>query len=159
MTVKIDQQEFGTATAPAEMETTGLGPCIGVAIVYRQRGFILHAAHVIIEREHLTDPFFRLLDTHIPPAERSTIAPVVAGGCLESYGTDEDEELQEDTRECRRHIVERLAGAGFAEPRVRWGEPDDIHSIFLDLHKQVATLEIIDLRVPENSPRFEKFTF
>lgn len=156
--MKVEQHDFGTALAPDSLETVGLGPCIGVGIIYRNRGFALHSPDLIVERDHVTDPFFLLLDRYIAQSERYTIRPVVAGGALEVYTENEDDdELRDATRLCRREILRRLAAVGFGSPHTRWARPDQIHSLHLDLEKEVIELETDSILCPDEPPQIERF--
>jgi hypothetical protein len=37
------------------LETTGLGPCIGVALIYKSRGFVLHLTDILMESDTADD--------------------------------------------------------------------------------------------------------
>jgi hypothetical protein len=136
--MRVPQGEYRTAVYPdeTELETLGLGPCIGLAIISEHRGFLLHSPDVIVEAEDTMIPFFRDVERFIPRALRSTIKPLFAGGLLDS-----DEQLREATYACRYTLRERLRGLGFGAPRMFWAQPDESHSIRLDLLKQEAELE------------------
>lgn len=141
--MNVDQGDFGTAVAPEQLSTTGLGPCIGAALIYQQRGFVMHAQHAIIERETLTNHFFTLLDQHIPAAARASVTPVLVGGSIEDDEPGEAPGLR--IADCRLEIVSRFADKGFAAPVIRWCGAHEIHSLHLDLVKEVIFLETNDI--------------
>src|SRR5262249_15145315 len=91
------------------------------------------------------DRLFSLFDKFIPRSARSRVQPVVAGGCLGSVRDDSDKQVNKSIRACRNQVVKRLRAGGFAEPRIRCGKSDELHSLFLDLEKCVIRLEIMDV--------------
>jgi hypothetical protein len=154
--MNVEMHEFGIAEAPEQMETTGLGPCIGVAIIHAQYGFVLHSPDLIMEYSSVTEPFFAALDARIPKSCRSGIVPVIAGGCLDTYiGTAQDQEAHESTLASRAEVLKKLAEAGFSKPNVRWAEPHEIHSLFLDIEKRIIFRETVDMRDFDSPPQIE----
>ncbi len=149
---------YGSAVAPERLVTTGLGPCIGVAVICAYRGFVMHSPDIFVEYDTVTDPFFELLDTHIPRRSRPGVVPVIACGCLDVYtGTPQDEEIHECTRKCRGEIVRRLLAAGFANPNVRWAAPNESASLLLITERQIIIRETLNIRSPESRPTTESF--
>jgi hypothetical protein len=155
--MKVEMHEYRIATAPEPLETTGLGPCIGVAIIYANFGFALHSPDIIYERESVTDPFFMSLDAQIPNASRQDITPIIAGGSHVHTGTSRDQEVHKSTLASRAEILERLSGAGFAQPNVRWAGPHEIASLFVDTRKRIIFRETIDMRDRDARPSVELF--
>jgi hypothetical protein len=135
--MEVDPSEFGTEAAPEDLETHGLGPCIGVAIIYKQRGFLLHSPHVIVERISVVDPFLASLKTRIPERERRRIRPLLAGGSSQGiFGEKGDPEVLE----CRREIARLLVDIGFPNLREIWAGHFEVHDLYLDLTKQIIRL-------------------
>ena len=132
--MNVEMNEFGMEESPDIIETTGLGPCIGVAIAYDKYGFILHSPDVIMEQESVTDPFFALLDNKIPSSYRQLIIPVIAGGCVDTYGGSaaEDREIQERILAARKGILRRLTEFGFYKTNYRWANPGESQSLCVD---------------------------
>lgn len=61
-------------------ETSGLGPCIGVAIVFNARVSITHLPGAHANSEY--DAFCNKSDELVPVVERASIRPIVARGNL-----------------------------------------------------------------------------
>lgn len=154
--MNVEQGDFDTTVAPEDLHTTGLGPCIGAAVICNDRGFVMHAQHVLIEKETVTDRFFELLAQHIPEDKRRFIKPVLAGGSLEGDEANEDPDCS--VAKCRSEIVRMFRDAGYGSPIVRWCEPHEIHSLHLDLTKGVVFLETNDLNADETKYEYFKMT-
>lgn len=114
------------------VETQGLGPCIGVAIVFNNRVSMTHQSG-----PHATDELDGFLDEvcqRISFSDRQKIRPIVAGGLLPggkiSVGKD------------RKYVLSKLEEAGFGEPQIAWC-PDNAESqsIVIDTHLGTAIVE------------------
>lgn len=62
---------------PDDIESTGFGPCIGVAFVATGGGALMHSSD---PRIVIGDDFLADIDSSISVAERAQILPVVFGG-------------------------------------------------------------------------------
>lgn len=139
--MRIYQGEFATVALPDDthLETAGLGPCIGVAIISNGRGFLLHADDPF---DRATNDMFAALEKFIPAAKRAQIRPLLAGGVIEPlFGNSEDDDIRNMTLDHREEIKRRLREAGFGKPRYMWAEPLHTQAINLDLSGGFAELE------------------
>lgn len=125
------------------LETTGLGPCIGVAVAYRGR---LSLAHYPNGASNDFGGYFNELEILIPSPERASIRPVVAGG-LQEYAL-------KNVLADRAYVLNKLTILGFGAPHVRWCTPqEDCHELELD----AVAREILVTSQPIGS--VEKFSF
>ena len=141
--VEVPMHCSKTANGSTQLDTGGLGPCIAVGIIYRNRSFLFHSPDLIVEKGIVTDPFFKLLDKYIPTSERETIPPVIAGGGTGMYDDSElDSPIDEEILNARDQIKKRLREAGFKTIRAFWAEKGDSQSLRLDIKNKKAILEI-----------------
>jgi hypothetical protein len=119
---EVEQQKHEVDISCDILATSGLGPCIGVAVVYEGR---LSLAHYPNAASAEFDDFFDELKVAIPEIDRADIRPVVAGG-----KTDAD---LEDIAADREYVLQKLRDLGFGDPHVRWcSEQEDCHELELD---------------------------
>lgn len=113
------------------IETSGLGPCIGVAIIFTDRVSMTHQSG-----SHASDEFDRFCEavaTIIPAPARSSIHPIVAGGQLscEPMGVEND----------RAYVLSKLHALGFGKPQVRWC-PENAQSNGIVINTQAKTVVV-----------------
>lgn len=120
------------------VETSGLGPCIGVAIVFNGRVSVTHqhSAHSNLE-------YFRFCEEvaqHIPVSARASISPIVAGGQI---CRDDPEDDPDEIMKAREHVESTLSALGFDTLQICWC-PDDAQSqtIVINTEKKKAAVEI-----------------
>lgn len=131
--MKVEMHEWQTVVSPEPLETTGLYCCIGVAVIYQGRGFMLHSPDIIVEQEEVIDPFFEAIERYIPLPSRSTTIPIVGGGHIDP--TDAAE-IQESTHACRSLLESKLKHAGFLLSGIRWAKRHQSHSLYIDTVRQ-----------------------
>src|ERR1700722_15903476 len=77
-TVDVEQEDYVVDHIDAAVETSGLGPCMGVAIIDKNRVSLIHTAGAC--EASTFESFCDEVGRVIPPADRSSIRPIVAGG-------------------------------------------------------------------------------
>lgn len=137
MTVEHIDVEQGDSAYDCDsewVETSGLGPCIGVAIVFNGRVSITHqhGAHANVGY----DDFCKKINKLVPAEARTLICPIVAGGQL---GDDDPDEIIKD----RNHVLSTISALGFGSPQVSWC-PNDAQSqtILINTLTKTALVEI-----------------
>jgi hypothetical protein len=103
----IGMYEFAV-NEPDDMESTGCGPCIGVAFVAPGGGALMHSND---PRMVTGEDFLASVDSSIPTAEREGISPVVFGGA-----PDEDQATTYETEAAHRWLCDELIALGFRKP-------------------------------------------
>lgn len=127
--IEVLQDYTEVANACDEIYTQGLGPCIGVAFAWRDRGYMFHGAGI-----HHNDEFEAFLDQvcdSLAASERSKIRPVVAGGNV-TGGVEGDVLLS------RQHCLTKLNEVGFGTPHERWCPDDSYQALHLDVHNNIV---------------------
>jgi hypothetical protein len=119
---EVDQQTHQVDITCDILETKGLGPCIGVAVVYSRRLSLAHYPNAVASE---FEGFFDELAAAIPKGDRANVRPVVAGG-------KPDTGLEDGTAD-RQFVLQKLRDLGFGEPHVHWcTEQEDCHELELD---------------------------
>ncbi|MFM0549804.1 hypothetical protein P0D69_02375 [Paraburkholderia sediminicola] len=132
--VNVEQGDSAYDCDSEWVETSGLGPCIGVAIVFN--------GHVSITHQHGAhanagyDDFCKEINELVPAAARTSICPIVAGGQL---GEDDPNEIMKD----RNYVLSTISRLGFGSPQTLWC-PDDAESqtILINTVTKTALVEI-----------------
>jgi hypothetical protein len=138
--VHVNQHEYKTIIAPNELETCGVGPCIAVAIIFQNRGFLFHTPHLYFDEDSIVEPFLQDVHSFISTTKRKMILPVIVGGSFETTkvrGVD-IADINEMTADCRIDVQQLLLVAGFGEPRIRWGRPNESQNLRCDLGKALV---------------------
>lgn len=136
----VDQHEYKTTIAPNELETYGVGPCIAVAIIFQNRGFLFHTPYLDFDEDSIVEPFLADVASCISTTKRKMISPIIVGGSFETMkvrGVD-IAGVNEMTADCRIDVQQLLLAAGFAEPRIRWGRPSESQNLRCDLGKALV---------------------
>jgi chemotaxis receptor (MCP) glutamine deamidase CheD len=141
--ILVEMWEFAAAEAPDTLETTGLGPCIGIAAFDRQtsRG---HLAHIVAPNDNpdMVRGFLESLEQHT--ADPSRLSVWVRGGSLNPYDTYETPEYG---RQGRAKVLSALASIGILAARtdVRWAQYDEITNMSLDCTTGILETDITPL--------------
>ena len=130
-TVDVEQEDCVVNDIDAEVETSGLGPCIGVAIIYKNRVSLIHTAGA--DEASTFDGFCDEVDQVIRREDRSSIQPIVAGGEYDDFPVDAERK--------RAHVIAKLQGMGFGSPQIVWCPPDHVQTITVDCTRKTATVE------------------
>lgn len=117
---KVEMDHSGSDRDGLILSTDGLGPCIGVAVGYKDRMFLLHTADPLGAPGDF-EKFLALLDVAIPLEAKKHVRPVLAGGALEDYPFRKAE-IHEDTSASRQHAFDSLKARGFGDPICFWGK-------------------------------------
>jgi hypothetical protein len=141
-TVDVEQEDYVVDDIDAAVETSGLGPCIGVAIIYKNRVSLIHTAGA--DEASTFGSFCDEVDRVIRPADRSSIQPIVAGG--------EDGDFPVDAERKRAHVIAKLQGMGFGGPQIMWCPPDHVQTIIVDCARKTATVESWNYVTDANGP-------
>lgn len=117
------------------LDTCGIGPCIGIAVFFDGRGSLLHSPD---PRITAGIEFFAGLEGAIPALKRAEIRPVVCGGKL---GKDIRGGAKEAKR-VKQWVGEKLAQLGFGEPHFRWCPANEFaaQELSVDVTKGVVTV-------------------
>jgi hypothetical protein len=99
--------------------TTGLGPCIGVVVIYKRLVFMMHVhgAHA----SHTAEEFFAKMASSVPVKSRMGITPRLAGGC--NLGKSSEVLIS------RKWIRDQLKLLGFGKPNARWCPRNKVQSV------------------------------
>ena len=127
--IEVLQDCAEVANGCDEIYTEGLGPCIGVAFAWQDKGYMFHGAGI-----HHTNEFEAFLDQvngSLAASERSKIRPVVAGGNV-TGGVGGDVLLS------RQHCLTKLRERGFGTPHERWCPNDSAQALHLDVHNNTV---------------------
>ncbi|MEX3689308.1 hypothetical protein AB3X91_39800 [Paraburkholderia sp. BR14263] len=127
----VGQEHYVVDHSDEVVETSGLGPCIGVAIIYQSQVSLIHTAGA--DEVPTFGDFCEAVDQVIPQEERSSINPIVAGG--------DDSELPEDAVRKREYVLAELQDMGFGLPQVIWCPRQHAQTILVDCIRKTATLE------------------
>lgn len=101
---KVDSQ--------VDLQTIGLGPCVGIVVGYKGRVSMLHAPMPNFSEES----FFIHLEVAIPKADRKNVCPILAG--CHTLKSKPDREISIT----RQWVEQKLTSMGFGMPVVLWGE-------------------------------------
>jgi hypothetical protein len=105
----IEMYEF-VVNETGDMESTGFGPCIGVAFVAAGGGALMHSND---PRMVAGEEFLEAIESAVPIADRALISPVVFGGA-----PDEDVTISQETNASRQWICDKLVSLGFKAPKL-----------------------------------------
>ncbi|WP_199031392.1 hypothetical protein [Ralstonia sp. ASV6] len=130
--VDVEQDDSVIDCAGTWVETSGLGPCIGVAVVFGNRVSMIHQSNPYVS-DGLKE-FCEALDGLIPAAARASVHPIVAGGQLG--------EFQVEILRDRRYVLSKLNELGFGDPQVKWCPDDATHGIVVNTSTRTAELEV-----------------
>ena len=141
---EINQGEFGTHRDGLILETVGIGPCIGVAIGFRKKAFLLHDdAQGGLSAKF--EEFLEVVAREIPEQDRPSVRPVLVGTALESY-LQEEASTHEESLLIRKAAVAALQRLGFGESHKFWGltkaqKPTDSQDVLIDVANRTITVD------------------
>lgn len=98
---------------PEDVESTGYGPCIGVAMIWNEKATVMHCND---PRMNTGPRFFADIANEIPSSERCKITPVVFGGSLDQ----DDPAVANETLSARQWVVSELNRMGFIATEEYW---------------------------------------
>ena len=136
----VNEHEYKTERAPIHLETYGAGPCIAVALIFQNRGFLFHTPFLHFDEDSIVEPFLDDVETFIPLDQRSSISPVIVGGSFENIfvkGLDIDD-MNKMTADCRIDVQQLSLATNFGEPRIRWGRPNESQTLRCDSLNQLV---------------------
>jgi hypothetical protein len=148
--IEVKMDKANTAVYPDILFSEGFGPCVGVAVINGNRGFLLHSANPYVpdgskDKMSEVDSFLKDLDKYLPcRAERKKLKPLLFGAVIEKLFDDPkaDAPVHEGILQSRQNIREILRTAGFETFREHWAKPNEMHSAYLYLDKKIAVLHI-----------------
>jgi len=143
-TIRVDQwDQYASARAPLSIETTGLGPCVGV-IIYNKKtkqAFVGHFIHTDTDEKNVR----KLLTDATKKADMSDLHVWLGGGDV----SDPDPNQRQYVRDSRNFILELIKQYGFSadQQEVHWNEGfgDQAVSMHIDTNTGEVRYEVSDL--------------
>lgn len=138
----VEQDKYVVDQDEDVVETCGLGPCIGVAIIYQDRVSLIHTSGAIEVPDFRR--FCEEVADVIPPEARAYIRPIVAGG--------EFEYPPEHSERKRDFVIATLQDMGFGSPQTEWCPKHHTQTIFVDCEGKEAVIESYNRLTGKDQP-------
>jgi len=126
---------YKTAKAPETLSSGGLGPCIAVGAIYREKGYMLHSPPTQEGFGKLLDPLF--IDLKREVRDKNWVKIYVIGG--ESSQADNND----DVMAAQNAVIDKIAAYGFSKciKEIRWCPPNSIQKLDLILSEGRGVIE------------------
>ena len=136
--IKVKQCEYRRARAPNILETTGIGPCIAIGAIYRNKGHMIHVSSLSLGglSERLVARMLQNLKTE--EAGRKFLKLFIAGG-----GLVNDEEVDQTILKDREATLEMISEVGLESyiRKIGWNERWCTQTLALHLEENMAVYE------------------
>ena len=132
----VEWAEYEKATAPDELYSGGLGPCIAIGAIYGKQGYLIHHHPVGHDYAAFIEPFFADLRRDVKDKNKLQIYAV--GGAIEI-----DDEYKDEMQAGRQTVLDKIVQSGFEKciKKVRWCPTGYIHTLRLILSEGRAEIE------------------
>ena len=127
----IDNERLVQERGPDLMETGGVGPCLGIAIVIEDVGCLMHINSPSATVSTATEPFFDSIRRLSTPDARRQAFPILFG-CYAMRLGGHDEELAESAESDWNWAKEKLSKLGFAGILERRGDEKSSKTLLID---------------------------
>jgi len=137
MEIRVSTFEYETATAPDELYSGGIGPCIVMGAIYGKKGYMIHGHSINTNFGMFIEPIFTDLRKAI---HKKNLGIYVIGG---ETARDEDPECVEEILHGRQTLLDKIKDEGLSPclKLVRWNQPNYTQTLRLVLSKGKAITE------------------
>lgn len=140
--IEVRQDYTEVAIECDEIFTEGLGPCIGVAFSWLDRGYMFHGSGM--QHNNDFEAFLEQTCESLTAIQRGAIRPVVAGG-------DVTGGVGNDVLHSREFCLVKLSERGFGIPHECWCPDDSAQAMYLDVHRNTVRVHTESIDITSDS--------